>query len=157
MGEVVQELVNRLMENERAMVRLYEQFGETFPEDEKFWNEISREELLHFNWLKQLGDFVDKEKIGIRPTSLRSQAVSTSISYLNSLIEKCRKGELTREKAYALAYDIENSLLEKNFFSVFEFASTPYRKIQNEMARETRDHRDKIGEALKKIQDAKTP
>jgi hypothetical protein len=156
MSELIQELVNRLMENEMAIGRLYEQFGETFSEDEKFWKEISREELLHFNWLKQLGDFVKKEKIGTRPTSLRSQPVSTSINYINSLIEKCRKGELTREKAYALAYDIENSLLEKHFFSIFEFASTPYRKIQSEMSRETRDHRDKIGEALKKIRDAKT-
>jgi hypothetical protein len=157
MSDVLQALINRLMENEMAISRLYEQFGKTFSEDEKFWNEISREELLHFNWLKQLGDFVGKEKIGTRPTSLRSQAVSTSITYINSLIETCRKEELPREKAYAAAYDVENSLLEKNFFSVFEFASTPYRKIQSEMTRQTRDHRDRIGEALKKIREAKNP
>ncbi len=153
MSNPLNEVIQKLMENEMAISRLYEQFGSTFPEDSEFWNEISREELLHFNWLKQLADFVEKEKIGTRPTSLQSRAAAASASYVDSVREKCRRGELTREKAYALAYDLENSLLEKNFFSIFEFASTPYRKIQNEMTRETRKHREKIEEVLKKIRD----
>ncbi len=155
MGNPLQELVDKLMENEMAISRLYEQFAETFPEDGRFWNEISREELLHFNWLKQLADFAAREKIGTKPVSLRARNVTASISHINSLREKCRKGEMTREGAFAAAYGIENPLLEKAFFTVFEFASTPYRKIQNEMTRETRTHREKIGEALKKIRDPK--
>jgi hypothetical protein len=156
MNNSLQELVGKLTENEMAISRLYEQFAETFSEDGKFWSELSREEILHFNWLKQLQDFVDKEKIGTRPTSLRSEAVLTSINHINSLRDKCRNGELTREKAFSVAYDVENSLLEKSFFTVFEFVATPYRRIQIEMTRETRSHREKIAEALQKIRDAKT-
>jgi hypothetical protein len=151
MGNSLQELVVKLMENEMAISRLYEQFGETFSEDGKFWAELAREELLHFRWLKQLKDFVDKKKIGTRPTSLRTQAVTTFIGNINSLREKCRNGELSRERAFSLAHELESSLLEKSFFTVFEFAATPYRRLQNEMTRETRSHREKIDGALQKI------
>ncbi len=157
MSNLLQEFVDRLMENEMAISRLYEQFGMTFPEDGNFWNEISREELLHFNWLKQLADFVAQEKIGTKPISLRPQNVVTSINHINSLREKSRNGELTREGAFTAAYNIENSLLEKGFFTVFEFASTPYRKIQNEMTRETRKHREKMEDALRRIKETKNP
>jgi predicted metallopeptidase len=52
-------------------------------------------------------------------TSLTQPAVTASIDFINSVRIKCEQGGLSQVKAYALAFDIENSLIEKRFFSVF--------------------------------------
>lgn len=69
--------------------------------------------------------------------------------------EKCKKGEISRENAYNLAFDIENSLIEKKFFYVFEFDCTPFRKVRDELIEETGKHRKMIGEALHSLKPEK--
>jgi len=143
------------MANETAISRLYRQFAETFPEDADFWNTISQEELMHASWIEKLRDVAREGEIGSGPTTIRVTAIDNSIKYIDSLAGKCRRGEIQRVNAYALAYDIENSLLEKKFLSVFAFGSGTYKSLSDKLIDETKQHIEKIGETLKAIRSEK--
>ena len=152
MNDTVNQLIEKLMANESAISRLYRQFAETFPQDRDFWNTISQEELMHASWIEKLRDRAKEGEIGSGPTTIRTVAVENSIKYIDSLSEKCRKGTITRLNAYALAFDIEKSLLEKNFLSVFSIGPGKYKDLSDKLINETRLHMEKISEALKAMQ-----
>ena len=151
MNDSLDQLLEKLSENEIAIGRLYRQFSETFTEDAEFWKQMSVQEQAHSEWIGQLREFVRVERIGTGLNRLHCQAISTSIHYINSVMEKCRQGEIAKLKAYAIAYDIENSLLEKKFITAYELGSASSREIQSKLIRETENHRKKIGGALAEI------
>jgi hypothetical protein len=147
-------LLKKLMENETAVGDLYAQFSVTFPSDSVFWNDLSLQEQEHARWIGQLRDLARKDHIKTRD-AIYIKAVETSIKYIKFMLEKCKKGGMSRENAFTLAFDIENSLIEKKFFEVFGFENTPFRIVLDELIEETGKHRKKIGEALHSLKTEK--
>jgi hypothetical protein len=150
MGSSLDQILERLKENELAVSRLYSQFSQSFAEDADFWSELSQQERQHAGWIERLREMAHRQEIRTGNTVVSPQAVDHAITYADAVCEKCRRGELTRLSAYAIAYEIENSLVEKRFFSLFASAPSPYEEILNQLFRETEGHRQKIGEALKR-------
>ncbi|MBN1141460.1 MAG: hypothetical protein JXB25_06675 [Deltaproteobacteria bacterium] len=146
----INDLLVLLRANEIAISRLYHQYALSFPEDAGFWNEMSVQEVSHGQDIDQLRDLAGQGKILAGKTTLRAQAVQTNIRYINALIEDCGQGKLPRKKAYALALDLENALLEKKFFDIFDFTRTgPYTDIRAKLVAETQLHRERIAAKLK--------
>jgi hypothetical protein len=117
--EAFEELIIKLIDNEIAMSRLYRQYAVSFPEDASLWNGLCYQELLHAESIMQLNQWIREGKISKGMTSLTQSAVTASIDFINSVRIRCEQGDLSQVKAYALEFDIENSLIEKRFFSVF--------------------------------------
>jgi hypothetical protein len=147
-------LILLLMENEKAISRLYEQFAETFSHDAPFWKDLSRQEKEHARLIGELGALVRKNKIGAG-IAFSVKAVETSIKYIDILREKCRKGEITRGAAYTHAHDIERSLIEKRFFSVFRSGHPSIQKVRESLTAETEKHCAMIDEMQQTIQNQK--
>ncbi len=141
----------KLEENEKALSDLYAQFARTFPQDSEFWSELSRDEVRHAGWIDRVRQ--DAAAGAIRPgqATARPQAVDTAIQYAASLAARCRKGDLTRVQAHALARDIENTMLEQRLFVVLGLASPELATLQDDLRRETAEHRDRIGAALARL------
>ncbi|MHB9027198.1 MAG: hypothetical protein ACYC9O_00365 [Candidatus Latescibacterota bacterium] len=154
MYDSFEHLLQRLMENEIAICGLYDQFAETFSLDSKFWKELSGREKEHARWIEVLGEIVRKDKMGVG-TVFSVKAVDTSIKFINIMREKCRKGEIARMDAYTIAHDIERSLIEKRFFSVFGLGSPVFKKIMENLTVETEEHRGMIDEMLHTIKNHK--
>jgi hypothetical protein len=152
MTDTFDQLIAKIMANETAISRLYRQFADTFPEDSDFWKTLSQEELMHASWIEKLLDVAREGEIGSVPTTIHAIAVENSIKYIDSLAEKCRRGEIKRVNAYALAHDIEKSLLEKKFLSVFAFGSGTFKSLSDKLVDETKRHIEKIGETVKALQ-----
>jgi hypothetical protein len=150
----LEHLYQKLSGNEIAISRLYQQFAESFREDGDFWKQMSLQEIAHSEWIEKFREWAREEKIGSREAFLHIESINTMMDYINSVREKCIRGEISKLKAYALAYDIENSLLEKKFFSAFAFKSTAYRTLQEKLILETENHREKIGEPMKAMRSA---
>lgn len=149
MGSSLDQVLEKLKENEIAVSRLYSQFSQSFPEDADFWNQLSQQERQHAGWIERLRDMVSSQDIRPATTVLSPLVVGNAITYADTVREKCRIGDLTRLSAYAIAFEIENSLIEKSFFSLFASASSPHKEILKQLLLETEGHRQKIGEALK--------
>ena len=139
------------MENEIKISELYQNFSMNFPEAADFWNQMSREEEEHSNWIREAMEMFKRGQIKRGTTTLTSQAIDIAMKHVDSLGEKCRRGEISMLGAYANAYDLENSLLEKKFFSVFALDLPAQKEIGDKLLRATQAHRERLGEALSRI------
>ena len=144
-------LLEKLMESEIALSRLYHHFSVCFPEAAYFWKQLAGEEEEHSKWMGEGLEMLRKGQIRRGTTTLTSQAVDIVIKHVDSVCEKCRRGEISILSAYAIAYDLENSLLEKNFFSVFALDVPPHKEVRDKLLHATQAHRKRIGEALNTI------
>lgn len=152
MNPDINDLLIFLRDNEIAISRLYRQFAETFPEDAEFWDKISYQEISHGEDIDQLRQLAVEGILPLGKSTLRSQAVQANIRYINTLIEKCQAGGMSKKKAYALALDLENALIEKKFLDVFDFSMAgDYKSIHNQLITETENHRTWISELLKSL------
>jgi len=151
MSDPLDEVADALIENELAVARLYEQFAQTFEEDAGFWQGLAKEEHQHARWIGEARDLARTRPVESATPPIRLQAVEHMIQYVESIGERCRKGELTRLNAYALARDVENSLLESRIFGLFVPARDQLRALQERLVRDTSAHRQRISEALDRI------
>jgi len=133
------------------MSRLYHLFSMRFPEAADFWGQMSGEEEEHSDWIGEALEMLRNGEIRIGITTLTSQAADIVIKHVDSICEKCGRGEISILSAYATAYDLENSLLEKKFFSVFALDFPPHKEIRDKLVRATQGHRKRIAEALNTI------
>ena len=154
MSDPLDEVADALIENELAVARLYEQFAETFEEDAEFWQGLATEEHKHARWIGEARDLARTEPVEPAAPPVRLQAVEHMIQYVESIGERCRKGELTRVNAYALARDVENSLLESRIFGLFVPARDQLRALQERLVRDTSMHRQRIAEVLDRARKA---
>ncbi|HOP39494.1 MAG TPA: hypothetical protein PLI53_00470 [Geobacteraceae bacterium] len=154
MFESIAMLLEKLRENESAIARLYRQFARSFPEDAEFWDAVVRDEEQHSEWLAQMRAIATSGKIRAGSGNLRVEAINSAIDYLAAVSENCDQGRLDRENAFAIAFDIENSLLEKRFFTVFTSDSAEFKHLADTIMRETVRHRNAIGDALRSIRSA---
>jgi len=154
MSDPLDDLAEALIENELAVARLYELFAQTFEEDAGFWQELAKEEHQHARWISEARDLARTRPVEPTTPPIRLQVVEHMIQYVDSIGERCRKGELTRVNAYALARDVESSLLESRIFSLFVPARDQLRALQERLVHDTSAHRQRIAEALDTIRKA---
>ena len=141
-------MLTRLMENEIAVSNLYSQFGDMYPENREFWKDLSQAELRHAHWIDTLRASVNEKKIMVKGTLPSVHAIETSIKNINVLCEKCKKGKISRQKAYIIAHELEDSMLEKKFFNVLQLDSPLLVKLKNKLSSETEKHKQILGDAI---------
>jgi len=148
-------LPERLIDVEIALSKMYHHFSASFPESADFWNQMASEEEEHSRWVGESLEMLKKGPIRAGKTAPTGQAVDTVIKHVDSICAKCARGEISILNAYAHAYDLENSLLEKKFFSLVGSQLPPYGEVGSKLFQATQAHRQRIGEALKRIKSGK--
>ncbi len=151
MKESFDAIAAKLEENETGLSDLYAQFARTFPQDAAFWTELSRDELKHAGLIGRLRGSVAVGAIRPGDTTARREGIDMAMQYAASIAERCRRGEITRVQAHALARDIENAMLERKLLTVLGLASPESAAVVEELVRETAVHRTKINEALERL------
>ncbi len=141
-------LLPLLMEHEEEVGRLYEAFASGLPEHEALWRKLAGDERRHATALGHLradpGIEVSWQvEAGIRPAAVRS-----SIEYVRSQRQKAQTGGLDSLRALAVAADLENALIERQFSRVTVSASGEVRRVLEMLAAETMEHRDELEHAL---------
>jgi hypothetical protein len=154
MSDPLDEVADLLIENELAIARLYEQFAQTFDEDAAFWQRLAEAEHQHALWIEEARGLARARPDEPTASPVRLPAVEHMIQYVDSIGERCRRGELTRLNAHALARDVENSLLESRIFNLFLPARDQLRVLRERLVRDTSAHRQAITEALDRIRKA---
>jgi hypothetical protein len=151
MSDTFEAITGKLMENETALGRLYELFGQTFPQDAELWVSLARDEYRHSVWIRQACEAVTPEQRQQSLLSIRVPAVEKMIQYVGSIAERCRRGELTRLNALALARDLENSLLESRLLGTLSSGAARLVLLQKSLVESTTEHRQRIVDALDRV------
>lgn len=147
-------LLRKLEEHEEAMASLYTAFGSLQAETADFWKRLACEEHAHAAWLRTLRDRLAVGE-GLQNRRLfNSAAVQTSIDYIQRRLAQISSEGITALRALVIALDLEDSLLEKEYFCVLASDSPEMQRVFNTLSEQTREHRKQI-EALTAAEKAK--
>jgi len=137
-----------LIAHEAIVGTLYETFSEIFPARQAFWGELAREEAGHADALAALSTDQAVNDWLLGESGLRLPAIRSSIGYVQSQIERARRGELGSIQALSIARDLEAALIEEQFARMSSSAHVMATPILLRLAAETKRHREMLAEAL---------
>ncbi len=148
MTKVQPDLLNRLAENEEAIGVLYREYAERFPDYHGFWSGLARDESEHASWIRTLCSTAPEAGLYIKQGRFNEEAVKTYLNYLGRELEKVRQGDTTVLNALAATLYIEESMIEKKYFDVFESDAPQLKHVLLSLEEATRAHVDRARQTL---------
>jgi len=138
------EIIELLAEHEKEISRLYKEYARKFPEKKDFWSKIAGEEIGHASWIFKLRSQAEEGSLYFKEGRFKMEAIKTSLEYLKSQIAKAQNNKISAKNALSVARDIENGLIEKKFFEVFEPDCREIKQVLLDLAAATREHSNRI-------------
>ena len=137
-------VIKLLAEHEKVIGQLYKEYARKFPEQKNFWSKIAREEIEHASWIFKLRSKIEEGSLYFKEGRFKMEAIKTSLGYLKSQITEVQNNKISAKNALSVARDIENGLIEKKFFEVFEPDCREIKQVFLDLATATRDHSNRI-------------
>ncbi|OGV70255.1 MAG: hypothetical protein A2283_00345 [Lentisphaerae bacterium RIFOXYA12_FULL_48_11] len=144
-------LIDLLIKNEEAIGSLYKACALQFPGFAEFWQKIALEEKAHADVLRELAKHLQNQKVLLNHRKFNTTAVQTTIDYILKQREKVESGSMTLLQVLAAAQDIEQSIVDRDFFEVFETDSASMRLEFAALRKHTVEHTACITAALNKL------
>lgn len=151
MNEKQKELIEKLAQNEESVSQLYRAYADRFPAYNEFWAGLADEEMKHASWLRQLSmKIVDGSPLYVDEDRFRVQPVQIYQNYLQQELTKAKGADISLTYALSVTASIEESLIERKYFEVFETDSVELKHVLLNLADATRAHMNKAREMLRK-------
>ena len=144
MEEKVKEIISKMEILERVIGQLYKTYAKIFPANYSFWTGLSQEEEHHAKLVNDLKKKLENGNISFDIQRFNLSAIQTTNQYIQKKIQQANDGLINEQGAYNAAWDIENSLLEKNFFRTFTSKQNEVKRILDTLLHDTEDHRNRI-------------
>ena len=138
------ELLEAFRRHELAIARLYEAYAQRFPEFEKFWMELSRDEIQHADWISELTARVEDGSDCFVVNRFPIEAVEHSIAYVEGLANSPGQPDFLLMNAVSTALYIEKALIENKYFEVFSGDGVETKRILNTLAQSTQSHYQRV-------------
>ena len=148
MKEDSPDLLEMLRRHEMAIMGLYESFAAKFSKYHDLWQGLMKDEQRHALWIEKLRSYPAIGSWLIQNVKVKPQAIKSSIEYVESQARTAREGDMKLMQALAIARDLENALIEKQFSRLNNSSSKEINSIMTALAAETGKHRDKLAEAI---------
>jgi len=143
-SEIQLKVIKLLSEHEKAISRLYKEYARKFPKQREFWIKISAEETEHASWISKLYSQAGEGSLCFKEGRFKKEAIKTSIDYLEDRIVEAQNKEISAKNALSIAQDLENGLIEKKFFEIFEHDCKEIKQVLHDLAFATSEHRNRI-------------
>lgn len=134
------ELVKALQKNEELMCDLYKIYAEKFPDYEEFWVHIAHDELAHAEWINNLLAEIETELLFINENRFQLEPIKSFSEFVTDNIKRAKTEELKLINALSISLDVENGLIEKKFFEIYETDSTKLKHILSALKNATELH-----------------
>ena len=138
------EILDALKEHELALAELYEIYAEKFPEYKDFWTKLSSEEIQHADCINSLQTIVEDSTEDFVVERFKTGAIENSTEYVKNLANTERYSDIPLIKALSTAVYLEQALIEKNYFEVFEGDGAQTKHILSLLAEGNRKHYEKL-------------
>ena len=144
MSKKLSQLIDESIKLELNIADIYMVFYNTFPEDSDFWWKMTLEEKSHANLIKSGRDtFLDQFPSKLLAPSF--QIIYNTNNRLTSLLKEYKENPPSRETAFNIALNIEQSTGELHFQLAMEKSFTSsIMKIFQELNNEYKDHANRI-------------
>ena len=120
LSETQLKVIELLAEYETMIGRLYKEYAQKFLDWKDFWSKLSAEERGHANWILELCSKIKEGFVFFKEDRFTKEAIKTSLKSLNNQLSEAQMQDISLIKALSTARDIENGLIEKKFFEIFE-------------------------------------
>ena len=137
-------ILEAMKEHELALAELYEVYADKFPEYKDFWTKFSREEYQHADWINTLQTRFEESTEDFVIERFPIGAVENSTEYVKKLAVTTRQSDMLLINALSTAVHLEQALIEKKYFEVFEGDSAKTKKILSLLAQSTQKHYEKL-------------
>lgn len=141
-------VIEALAKHEEAIGELYKAYSEKFMSYKQFWIALFADEKDHSYWIRQLLGKAKDGFVFFQEDRFKIEAINTSSEYVREQIEALKTEKISEINALAIAYDLENALLERKFFEIFESDFIEIKNIFLDLAEATTRHREIIKKAL---------
>ncbi len=142
-----------MVEIELAMEEFYNTCAYTWKEDAEFWSSIADEEKKHAENITRMKEILLNKPDRFEKNRLfNPAAIKTTIDYIKDNTQKVRQGALKKDRAFFIARDIEQSLIEQKYSDVVKTDDFEYNSLIKETISQTLSHRNHF---LKKIAEKK--
>jgi len=145
------QLLDLLREIESALGEFYARCAFFFPEDEHLWEELKSEEIKHAEQVEELTTMVTEKKEKFLLGEFDPVALKTFLDDIENQRDILERGELTRDKAIAIARDYEDTLVEKQFLRTVESDDSEFIRLTEKIEQEEREHLEKLSDYIKSI------
>lgn len=145
------ELVQLLQRYELSIAVLYETFATILKSSRNAWMAFSKEERFHAKWIDALHTQLKNENISFEQTKFTVQSTKLAIDYVKKQTDQAVQNKPDLLQSLNIAINIEKSLLESAFLSIFKLNGPKAQKIQTRLKEATKEHIDKLIEWRKDI------
>jgi len=147
-----EQIVDLLAENELAIKQLYEFYAKTFPEEASFWLSIASQEKEHAEALLSLKEKLDDINVYFDEKRFTPEAIQSTKDYIDERIKYVIDNKIDILTALSIARDLENSLIERNYFKVFESDTPEIKNVLKKLETETLKHRKMVEDKYEEIE-----
>ena len=143
-------LIETLAGHEKQLHRFYHKCSECFSDTKELWARLAEEEKLHSEWIEKLASLYDRGSIEVADPKLKTEAVNTSIRYIDMQLSRLESGQLTERKALSIALDLERAMIEEDYFRMFTSEEARFSTVMNKLKNATETHKKRLEAAIDK-------
>ncbi len=147
-------IIELLIQQELLIAELYRFFSILYPGTRDFWNDLAREEMEHATWIEYFFNKTQSSEIVFREEQLKTYTADSFVKYLQDNISKVKERAPTQQAAFALAMNIENSLLVRKIFDRFESSDKELEMLIRKLQEGLTEHRKRIEKMAASLQTA---
>lgn len=136
-------IIELLASHEDTISLLYRAYAERFPEFAEFWSGLAGQEASHAGWIRGLAARLGQGSVFFRER-FKLEPLQISLEYMLAELERAREQDVSMSLALARAMQIEEALIEKRYFEVFEGDSVELSHALQNLDRDTREHVSQI-------------
>jgi hypothetical protein len=133
-----------LVEFKELLAQFYLLCYQKFPEHKELLKRLYYEKKNHAQWIKGFSSELERGSARINPTAFKVEAMRFFMKGIISKLEELKTGQLTFHQVLVYIKDTENSMLEQNFFNIFQKDSPGFRKIKEELESERQQNLNNI-------------
>jgi rubrerythrin len=141
-------IVAALAEHEEGMSALYAANAERFPQVEKLWRTLSREEYGHAKLLRSLADRVDDLEGYVDAREFDLAEIREANRKLLEIVKLTPYAGFSLEETFHYAVELESSLMESRVFAPAADDSPQIAKVIGVLKEETERHHKRLSEPL---------
>lgn len=138
------ELLDLLRQHEDVLHELYSVYGSRPDELSELWSGLASDEARHAAGIQALRRKVEEGEVSIARGRFSADSLRNSLEYAKGEVARAKRGGVNLEEALATARDLEEALIERKFYEVFEGDDPVLARLLRRLAAETDEHRRRV-------------
>lgn len=146
-------IVDLMAKNEETVSVLYKAYADKFPEWSDFWLSLSKEEIGHANAIRELSAKASENILyEVSEHRFSLESIKQFSDYVKERLSEVNEEKTTLKKALSITYDVENSLIENRFFSIFTGDAEELKVTLKKLSMDTNRHKLMAKKALDSLE-----